>query len=151
MPQIKTSLKQLFALFVQSAEDVNLDLPSRQLAARTTVLIAHMQRIEAKIDAVVSVGIKLEKKVDDGIAEIAAQFSQLTGGAPPATTTAGEGDGPSGEETAEEMAERIHRETEEEVARVRASNTPGNGSPGGVTPIRSTEAAPVPPTPENAS
>ena len=150
MPQIKTSLKQLFGLFVQSAEDQALDMPNRQLAARTTVLIAHMQRIDAKLDKVLNAGIALEKKVDATLTEL------LPKAAPPAEGAEGETVAP-GEEDGDQMASRVLAETEAEAAALRAgtATTPpvvppnnGNGSPQqAITPIRPA----APPTPKSAS
>lgn len=154
MPQIKTSLKELFGLFVQSAQDENLDGPSRQLAARMTVCVAHMQRLDANMQKIVGVGIKLEKKVDDELSKLLSLVSPEAAAAPAAPAGEGAEGGeaiPPDEETAEQMADRIHRETEAEVAAVRAANKQpaGNGAPAQVTPIRS--ATPGTPTPERAS
>jgi len=161
MPQIKTSLKDLFALFMRSAENPDLDMPVRQLAARMTVLTAHMQRIEAKIDAAIGFSKATDKKVDSGIAELVQHIlliNQKIGNVPATAPAEGQNgdngaptDGPPGEETAEEMASRIMAETEAEAARLRqgqpaAPNGNGNGAPAPVTPIRQTTAM-VPATP----
>jgi hypothetical protein len=158
MPQIKTSLKQLFGLFVQSAQDTNLDMPSRQLAARVTVLVAHIQRIEAKVDAVLAAGITLEKKVDTSLADIASQLVAIQGGAPAAPAVEGGNEnGPMSEEDeAQAMADRVLAETEAEA---RGGGTPpgpiptpsGNGSPAAVMPIRPAPVTQISPKPESAS
>jgi hypothetical protein len=49
--EIKTSLKQLQTLFGRSAATEELDPAVRRLAARLTVLTAHVMRVEAKVDA----------------------------------------------------------------------------------------------------
>jgi hypothetical protein len=137
MPQIKTSLKELFALFMRSAQSEQLESPVRQLAARMTVLVAHMQRIEAKLDIVIGAGQKLEKTTAD-LATALLAIDQRTGGTPAAAPAAE----PMSEE--EEMAARVMAETEADIAKTRANVPPaGNGSPAAVTPIRAPIPAPA--------
>lgn len=148
MPQIKVPLKQLVGLFVQSAQDTNLDMPSRRLAAQMTITVAHLQRIEAMIIKVVGVGTALEKKVDESLAAINEQLSAITGGAPPAPPAEGGNTGEplSEEEEAAEMANRVHAETLAEVAAAQK-----NGGKAPVAPAPAAPVTPIRPTPDNAS
>jgi len=162
MPQIKTSLKELFALFVQSAQNEQLDMPSRRLAAQMTVTVAHIQRIEAKLDLVIGAGQKLDKKLDESVAELAGhilRIDQKTGGAIAPTPTDGSanGEGMTEDESAEEMANRVMAETQADLEAARKAAAapapaPGNGTPAAVTPIRQTApVTQISPKPESAS
>ena len=62
---IKTTLKQLTEFFAQSAATKELSKPVRRFAAQLTLLTAHVQRVENKIDAAA-------KHFDGQLAELAS-------------------------------------------------------------------------------
>lgn len=73
--EIKTSLKKLIALFARSAGDDELPTASRSFAAKLTILTAHVQRLEAKIDAETAARLPMTqamKELDKHIADLAA-------------------------------------------------------------------------------
>lgn len=81
--EIKTPLKKLIALFAQSASTEELTMPVRQFAAQLTILTAHVDRVEAKLEA-------KAKVLDTHIAELAAlimaaQSPKAASSAPAAT------------------------------------------------------------------
>ena len=143
--EIKTSLKKLTALFAQAANDEALPIEMRSYAAKMIILSAHVQRIEAKID-------KLAGVTDAQVAELASHVAMLkqgTAGAPPPAPVEGD-EGEAGakapeDETAEEMAERVLRETEAEARSAQAAALAKGGNGATVTPLRQPEPEPAAP------
>jgi hypothetical protein len=80
--EIKTPLKKLISLFAQSASTEELTMPVRQFAAQLTVLTAHVDRLEAKIET-------KAKILDAHIAELATLIAaaQEKKASPVAATT----------------------------------------------------------------
>ena len=125
--EIKITLKQLTQLFIRAAANVEIPAPIRQFAAQLTVLTAHTERIEAKIDALTST-------LDEQIAELASHLLASREKAPTATSSPVASASPEmpmdEEDEAKAMAEQVLRETEDEVAAITKA------PPAAVTPLR---------------
>lgn len=149
MPEIKTSLKQLTALFAQSSANEELPMPIRRFAAQLTVLTAHVNRVEAKIDA-------LGKSANAHIVELVQHVAALQ--QPPKTVAASQpetGEAPAAsdeergtaldeEDEAQALADRMLREADEEMKNANAAAVAK------VTPLRP-NGQQTPPTTEEAS
>ena len=106
--EIKKSLKELTELFARSASNEQLDNPVRQLAARLTVLTAHVERVEAKVDAL---DHKLAELVELVTIIVTKQKTAGTQVKTPATEQT-----VSEDDEAKAMAEKVMRDTAAEVA-----------------------------------
>jgi len=138
---IKISLKQLTTLFVRSAADEELPNPVRQFAARLTVLTAHVERVEAKIDA-------KAKMLDGLVAELAnlvMAARQATAAAPSPNIAPPADDAPIAEDSEEDngqedegqaMADAVIRETEADMAAIADKAPPVEKPSTSVTPLR---------------
>lgn len=134
---IKINLKQLAALFAQSASNEELPEAIRQFAAQLTVLTAHVGRVESKINSETQTRDALAKNIDEQIAELATHIlvAQPTPQEPAPTPVSAapveeqQVSGGDEEDEAEAMAEKVIRETEAEVAALSKSPPPqANGS-----------------------
>lgn len=136
-------LQELKALFRASCADEDLEKPIRRFAAQCTVLVAHLERIEAGA----SKGLHV---LDQAVAELVQHVAQMQGqlnrpatevpdrpaATPPIQGTPEEG--PNEDEDAEAMAERVLAETAAEERELQnetqAQPQPAQSRP--VTPLR---------------
>lgn len=68
---IKLSLPQLFNRFAAGAANEEWPAPIREFAAQLTVLVAHMTRLENKIDGEAKLRGGADLLLDQGLAEVA--------------------------------------------------------------------------------
>ncbi len=114
---ITIDLKKLTSLFARSAADETLPNPIRRFSAQLTLLSAHLNRVDEKIDA----EVKARTALDGHVAEVADHLLALrsTAAAPPASpsTTQGPpvGEQPAEDDDAEAMAARVLAETDTEI------------------------------------
>jgi hypothetical protein len=131
---INLSLKQLYDLFAEATSDEALPKPIRKFAAQLTVLTAHMNRVEGKINA----EAVARKALDGHIAELAELIlvarqkpvdaaAAAPAGAPNGNVQATEPGSP--EEEAEDLEAKILAESEAEIAAA-------NAAPAAIVPMR---------------
>jgi hypothetical protein len=151
--EIKITLKRLKLLFAESASNEDLPEASRQLAARQTVAVAHIERLEAKINGVY---VTLDKHIGELtglVAELAKRLPQPEN-APAPTPAAENANDAGGEEAVDDdaeakaMAARILAETEAETKTALVPSPPPSAppppAPAPVTPIRKANAGKTP-------
>lgn len=109
--QIKTTLKQLIGFFAQSASELK-DESVRRLAARLTVLTAHVERVDQKIDSRFG-------ELDAHIAEVVAHLIEQRNSAPVATPSNPSAPPAVVEETPPQMSEE-DQEADDLVAKINA-------------------------------
>lgn len=141
--EIKMSLKQLMAAYGQSANDASLDPGVRRFAAQNMVMVAHLRRVEAKLESEVATRVAMAKELKDVLAELVAlvqggQPAATTtpdaapGAPPPATDSGGEDEDPE----VKAMIEKLQQDTE-------ADKVATLGRPADVTPLRAAPSAPT--------
>ena len=131
---IKLSLKQLVALFARSASNEELPVPIRQFAAQLTVLCAHVERTEGRINSLDSAIAELATMMGalpDKVAETLRQGSAPAVAPAPAVKPDAETNDLSEDDEATAMAAKVLQETEAEVAVIAA-----RPSVPAITPIR---------------
>ena len=135
--EIKTSLKRLMGLFGQSATNETLDPSVRRYAAQNMVLVAHVQRLEAGLDAEKTARKKLAE-------ELKVVLAQLAEAMQPAAADSTQTAAPAGDEAETPIADadatiaQMQREEEAFKAAARARTAKpaevtqlpvGNGKP----------------------
>lgn len=146
--EIKTPLKKLIALFAQSASTEELTMPVRQFAAQLTILTAHVERVEAKLEA-------KAKILDAHIAELASLIvaAQEKKTAPAPTATAPVSPSASAEEAqqiansaamedlteeqaTEAMLAKAQQDMEADLVAAAQPAAPAPAKPTAITPLR---------------
>jgi hypothetical protein len=119
--EIKLTLKQLTVLFARTAGNEEIPVPIRQFAAQLTVLTAHVERVETKLnefskEVVATFGILNNQIVK--LASLSKAVSQAPTEGPQSAAPAEEEQPTvlSEDDEAEAMAAKVLQETEAEVA-----------------------------------
>jgi hypothetical protein len=129
--EIKTSLQQLIGLFARSSQLSKLE-PVRALAAKLTILTAHSQRIEAKIDAETAARQALATELDKHLADLASIIELIQSSGQPSTAASAPAsarpmesdEGGDDEDEGKAMADKVLEETAAEAAALAKASAP---------------------------
>lgn len=149
--QIKTSLKELGDLFMQSAADETLPVAERRFAAQCSILTMHLRRVEGtaarSINALGQRATAVEKILKDATETVSMSPPPPTNGATPEATAPVKGEivaetkKEEGEEGEEDAALANFLAESEAEARAARAGAPPPKPPVALVPVDNKESA----------